>query len=142
MLSIRIPANPRFGKNVREAVTSFAHRFHVSEADLEEFIFALGEATANAIEHSKCSGCVEVHCQVENDTILASVRDSGEGFTAESLTDLPLPEGLTERGRGLPIMRRCTDILAVHSQPGKGTSVVLGRYLHSANRHDQGALAS
>jgi anti-sigma regulatory factor (Ser/Thr protein kinase) len=40
-----------------------------------------------------------------------------------------LPGADAERGRGLPIMRRCSDIFAIRSEPGRGTAVVLGRYL-------------
>jgi hypothetical protein len=35
-------------------------------------------------------------------------------------------------------MRRCTDIFAVHSVPGRGTAVVLGRYLRrKRNQHQE-----
>jgi hypothetical protein len=39
-------------------------------------------------------------------------------------------------------MRRCTDIFAVHSLPGKGTAVVLGRYLRRKQQRDQETAAS
>jgi anti-sigma regulatory factor (Ser/Thr protein kinase) len=59
---------------------------------------------------------------------MATVIDSGAGFSTEG-PEAELPDALSERGRGLPIMRSCTDIFAVHSVPGKGTAVILGRYL-------------
>lgn len=128
-LKVRIPPNARLGRNVRQEVLSFAGKFEISRDELEEFIFAVGEALANAIEHSRSSDVIEVRCQVEDDKILATVIDSGSGFKADTLPSIALPDALTERGRGLPIMRRCTDIFAVHSVPGRGTAVVLGRYL-------------
>jgi len=87
------------------------------------------KALANAIEHSDSSDVIEVRCHIEGDKIIATVIDSGKGFETDGTPQKPLPEELSERGRGLPIMQRCTDIFAVRSVPGKGTAVVLGRYL-------------
>jgi anti-sigma regulatory factor (Ser/Thr protein kinase) len=128
-LRVRIPPNARFSRSVRHQVLSFAGDHEISARELEEFIFAVGEALANAIEHSRTSDVIEVHCQIEDDKILATIIDSGAGFSSDPVPNVTLPDALTERGRGLPIMRRCTDIFAVHSVPGRGTAVVLGRYL-------------
>ncbi|MDQ2873076.1 MAG: ATP-binding protein [Candidatus Eremiobacteraeota bacterium] len=128
-LKVRIPPNARFGHSVRQEVITFANSCSVDRHDLDEFIFAVGEALANAIEHSGSNDVIEIRCQVENDRILATVIDSGAGFDVNPDPKTALPDDLNEHGRGLPIMRRCTDIFAVHSVPGKGTAVVLGRYL-------------
>lgn len=128
-LRVRIPPSPRFSGSIRQQVLSFAGNHEISEGELEEFIFAVGEALANAIEHSRTSDVIEVHCHIEDDKILATIIDSGAGFSSNPVTNISLPDPLTERGRGLPIMRRCSDIFAVHSVPGRGTAVVLGRYL-------------
>lgn len=116
---------------------SFADRFELSREDLEEFVFAVGEALANAIEHSCSTDVIEVRCQIEEDKIVATIVDSGAGFRAGSMPKADFPDTLCERGRGLPIMRRCTDIFAVHSVPGRGTAVVLGRYLQRKRRRRQ-----
>lgn len=128
-LKVRIPPNARYGKSVRDEIITFANNYHVSRTDLDEFIFAIGEALANAIEHSGSDDVIEVRCQIEGDKIIATVIDSGKGFETQPVSQSPLPDELSERGRGLPIMQRCTDIFAVRSVPGKGTAVVLGRYL-------------
>lgn len=142
-LKVRIPPNPRYGRNVRQEVISFAHQYAIDRDELEEFIFAVGEALANAIEHSGTNDVIEVRCQVEDDKILATIIDSGAGFETDVVPNVPLPDELSERGRGLPIMRRCTDIFAVHSVPGKGTAVVLGRYLRNVqSRPEENSVAS
>ena len=133
-LRVRIPPNARFSRSVRHQVLSFAGNHEISDQELEDFIFAVGEALANAIEHSRTSDVIEVHCQIEDDKILATIVDSGAGFSSDPTPSVSLPDTLTERGRGLPIMRRCTDIFAVHSVPGRGTAVVLGRYLRDKKR--------
>lgn len=135
-LKVRIPPNARFGKNVRDEVVHFANRYHINRQDLDEFIFAIGEALANAIEHSRSEDVIEVRCQIETDKITATVIDSGAGFEPAPIGDLALPDAMSERGRGLPIMRECADIFAVHSIPGKGTAVVLGRYLRKAREEN------
>jgi anti-sigma regulatory factor (Ser/Thr protein kinase) len=141
-LRVRIPPNARFSGSVRAEVLSFADRFKIHGQELEEFIFAVGEALANAIEHSHSTDVIEVRCQIEEDMIMATIVDSGAGFTGGTVPSVTLPDPMSERGRGLPIMRRCTDIFAVHSVPGRGTAVVLGRYLREKLRRDDSAMAS
>jgi anti-sigma regulatory factor (Ser/Thr protein kinase) len=57
---------------------------------------------------------------------VATVRDRGIGFAADRALEPVLPDPHAERGRGLPIMRRCCDIFSVESTPGSGTSVRIG----------------
>jgi anti-sigma regulatory factor (Ser/Thr protein kinase) len=133
-LRIRIPPNARFGREVRRRVFAFASQFEVSRQELEEFIFAVGEALANAIEHSQSQTVIEIRCQIEDDKIMATIVDSGAGFKADPLNTVELPDVMNERGRGLPIMRRCSDVFALHSVPGRGTAVVVGRYLRKTDQ--------
>lgn len=128
-LNVRIPPHPRYGKNVRQKVMSFANELRIDGEDLEQFVYAIGEAIANAIEHSASDQPIEVRCQVEGDKIIATILDTGRGFETCELHNQTLPDANCERGRGLPIMQRFTHIFAVRSVPGEGTTVVLGRYL-------------
>ncbi|MDQ2991877.1 MAG: ATP-binding protein [Candidatus Eremiobacteraeota bacterium] len=128
ILRLRIPPNPRFGKVVRDAVIAHAERFGVVPGSLADFLFAIGEGLANAVEHSSTSDAIDVRCRVDHEKIVVTIVDSGCGFSATPGDDI-LPAGLVERGRGLPIMRRCSDIFAVHSVPGRGTAIVIGRYI-------------
>jgi len=114
----------------------FAASLDVCSDDLRDFLTALGEALANAMEHAASTESIEVTCWlVGDDQFLATVVDRGRGFSMSAPELDPRLPGLeAERGRGLPIMRRCTDIFAVRSEPGKGTSVVLGRYLRRPER--------
>ncbi len=139
---MRIPPQARFGRSVRKKVLLFADRFEVRREEIEEFIFAVGEALANAIEHSSTGDAIEVHCRIEKDRILATIIDSGSGFQSEHASDAKLPDALAERGRGLPLMRRCSDIFAIHSVPGRGTAVVLGTYLRRRRENQETAAVS
>ena len=131
VLDFRVPPQAHLSRVVREGVGDFASAHGVGEDDLSHFMTALGEAVANAIEHAGATAPIAIEVRVGSDRIVASVRDDGRGFVLPLAIDPKLPDPTAERGRGLPIMRRCCDIFAVNSTPGKGTTVVLGRYLRS-----------
>lgn len=136
ILHFRIPPHPHLSRVVREGVTEFARPHGIPDEELALLLTALGEAIANAIEHAKAERPIEVEVRLEADRIVATVRDDGIGFEAGPGIEPTLPDPAAERGRGLPIMRRCSDIFAIDSVAGKGTSVVLGRYLRPpANAH-------
>jgi anti-sigma regulatory factor (Ser/Thr protein kinase) len=129
----RIPPLPHSSRRVREAVSAFAQGLGIGGSDVDEFLTALGEALANAIEHSGAKAPIEVDCHATEQRIVATVRDFGVGFLG-SAEPAELPPTHLERGRGLAIMRRCSDIFAVRSVPGGGTCVVVGRYLRFGRR--------
>lgn len=127
-LNLRVPSDPRFARVVRERVIAFAKERRLDESSLRDFVTAIGEALANAIEHSR-SEAVEVTCWVDESAhIIATVSDFGRGF--DQVPEGPLlPPPHEERGRGLPIMRRYSDVFSLTSAPGKGTKVLLARKL-------------
>ena len=129
-IDFRVSPEPRLCRVVRDNVAAFARSRGVGEDDVAHFLTALGEALANAMEHGRAAEPVGVEVRVGEDRIVATIQDSGAGFAA-ALTSVapPLPNVESERGRGLAIMRRCSDIFAVESSPDKGTAVVVGRYL-------------
>jgi anti-sigma regulatory factor (Ser/Thr protein kinase) len=136
-LKLRIPPDPRHARTVRDAIIGFAALQGVSDGDLESLLFAIGEALANAIEHANAKAEIDVTCRIDDDQIVAQVIDFGNGTLRLPRAPVPLPEGLVERGRGIPIMQRCTDIFSVESLPGEGTAVTLGRY-RRAYRQESG----
>jgi anti-sigma regulatory factor (Ser/Thr protein kinase) len=132
VLDFRVLPHPHLCAVVRQGVADFARAHGVADEDLTHILTALGEALANAIEHGGAAEPIDVQVRVGGDRIVVTVADSGIGFPSELISPPDLPEPHAERGRGLPIMRRCTDIFTIRSVPGRGTSVVLGRYLRQA----------
>ncbi len=126
---LRVPPEARYGRSVREGVAQFALSHDVPPADADEFVVAVSEALANAIEHSRSPQTIEVSCWLAGgDQLIATIVDHGIGFVADQTSGRSRqPELLSERGRGLPIMRRYTDVCSIRSAPGQGTSVTLGR---------------
>jgi serine/threonine-protein kinase RsbW len=130
--TIRVPSQPWASKAVRELTVAFAEGFGATVDDLAIFTTALGEALANAIEHSGTRAPIEVTCSASRRRIVATVRDFGAGLAPDVEPNAEVPDACTERGRGLPIMRSCSDIFSIDSTPGVGTAVVVGRYLRAA----------
>jgi serine/threonine-protein kinase RsbW len=125
-LHLRIPPDPVFARTVRDAIVGFGKLHGVGERELASMLFAVGEALANAIEHSACSDDIEVHTQLDDRQIVTTVIDHGHGFPRPPDPEQPLPEGLIERGRGIGIMRQCTDFFELDSNPATGTAITLG----------------
>ncbi|HVS45985.1 MAG TPA: ATP-binding protein [Verrucomicrobiae bacterium] len=131
-LHVRIPPNPASSRHVRERLLAYAQHRGVAAAVLADFMFAVGEAVANAIEHSHSMTSIEVRCSVDDEKIVAVVTDTGRGFEYGGRAAPPL--GLIERGRGLSIMQGFTDIFSLQSTLGEGTAVLLGRYLRRQSK--------
>lgn len=137
---MQVPPDPRFGRYVRDQLLAFARGHGIASAELGDFVTAVSEALANAIEHSHTTDDIEITAFVMGrDQVIATVVDHGIGFAPRDAAVEPLlPDALAEHGRGLPIMRRFSDIFSIRSAPGQGTTVTLGRYLRRRSRPRRG----
>ncbi len=130
-LRLSIAPDPKLGGSVRRAVVAFARDQGIEARDLTDFVTAVGEALANAIEHSHTSEPITIVVWVLDERLFASVSDHGVGFQpSERGQTAGLSDTYAERGRGLAIMRRFADVLNVRSSPGQGTRVTLGCNVH------------
>jgi anti-sigma regulatory factor (Ser/Thr protein kinase) len=106
-----------------------------------EFVTAIAEAFANAVEHANSEGPVRISCMLVGGQLRATIVDRGSGIPSDrTIPPDRLPDAWSERGRGLPLMRRFSDHLSVRSRPGRGTTVVIERSLRV--REHEGAFAS
>jgi anti-sigma regulatory factor (Ser/Thr protein kinase) len=133
-LRLTVPPDPHEAVVVRRELLEFAAARGIGKAELCDFVSAVGEALANSIEHARTSEPIEVVVwMLGDDRLFTSVQDRGIGFApAERGLAAELPDAFAERGRGLPIMRRCADIFSVRSAPGQGTRITLGCYVQRA----------
>lgn len=128
MFRLCVPPDARYVANVRQALVAFGERHRVASHELEKLLLAVGEAMANAVEHAGSTHDIEVQCRVDDREIVATIIDSGRGVDRPVADDtiMPMADPMSEGGRGIPIMQRCTDIFAIRPLPGGGTGVVLG----------------
>jgi anti-sigma regulatory factor (Ser/Thr protein kinase) len=133
-LQLSVPPDPKIGGYVRHELMAFAELQGIERPAITDFVSAIGEALANAIEHAHTREPIEISAWLlGEDRLFASVRDRGVGFApAGAERSLALPDAYSERGRGLPIMRRCSDLFSIRSAPGEGTRITLGCYIHRA----------
>lgn len=128
VLRLCVPPLASNAGTVRHALIDFGEKHGVDRHEIEMLVFAVGEAIANAVEHSDATADIEVQCRIDDREIVATIIDSGRGVRKLMADDtiMPLPEPLAEGGRGIPIMQRCTDMFSIRPLPGGGTGVVLG----------------
>lgn len=132
-LQLLVPPDPKLGRAIRGQIAAYARAAGVVEADLTELLVAVGEALANAIEHSGTTEPIEVSAWVAGEDLIAQVVDHGAGFVPDRIVAPRTPrEAMAERGRGLLIMSCCADAISVQSGPGRGTAVTLSRHLRSS----------
>jgi len=127
-LELRVPPRPHAARSARAALKAFARYHSLAPLEVESLTFALGEALANAILHAGTHEDISVGFQLDEASIVATVRDHGQGLAEVPAGSLSMPADPSETGRGFAIMQRCTDFFNVRSTPGKGTVVTLGRY--------------
>jgi anti-sigma regulatory factor (Ser/Thr protein kinase) len=105
---------------VRAAVTEFVLTHGLTADSATMFVMAVNEAVANVIQHANGHGDVVVFC--DGMRCVAEITDTGAGFVDDASEDPVPPEQLG--GRGIWLMRRCVDEVAIASVP-QGTVVRL-----------------
>ena len=101
-------ASPLSAALAREALRSFFDQWPMSEDKRFEILAATGEAIANAIEHGEHgpSSTFGVSVSLDDDFLTVEVENSGHWrpFVSQE-----------ERGRGVPIMRACSQSMEISS---------------------------
>jgi anti-sigma regulatory factor (Ser/Thr protein kinase) len=126
LLRMRIAPNAWNVGKVRAKLLRIGAGVGMSPAGLEDFVTAVGEAFANAVVHSGAKEPVEIEVDLDEkcDDLIALVQDRGRGIDEGAIVER-LPPAAAERGRGIPLMRRCTSSMHIERSPTGGTLVVL-----------------
>ena len=116
---LTIPARAEYITLCRLALTGIARLRELSEELLADLKLALTEAASNSVRHAygdKDMGVVEISYELFPDRLVIEVTDEGEGFDpAEAEAD---PDGLSEGGLGIAIIRAIADEVEIGAQPG------------------------
>ena len=138
---LNIPSDFKFLGAVDAAIQDLAREFAFSQDAINDVSTALVEACSNAIEHGNKFSQekrVRVTLQFNGSTFTASVLDQGDGFNFQSLLDDDSPpDMMSERGRGLIIMKAFTDDLRF-SCDDKGMLVELTKVREAVAETDGG----
>ena len=116
---LTIPARAEYITLCRLALTGIARLRELSDELLADLKLALTEAASNSVRHAygdKDMGVVEISYELFPDRLVIEVTDEGEGFDpAEAEAD---PDGLSEGGLGIAIIRAIADEVEFGARPG------------------------
>ncbi|PWR07844.1 histidine kinase [Micromonospora acroterricola] len=120
--ALRLPADPTRLSVLRKRLEDFLVAHEVGETDLFDLTVAVSEAAANAIEHPihPAEPMISVEVAIENRTVTATVRDSGQWREST---------GSGFRGRGLSLIKALGDLSVRRTD--EGTEVTLRRQLQA-----------
>ena len=118
----------------RAAVAAFAAQLDPAVDELADLRTAVSEAVTNAIVHAYPDALGPVTLAVrlyENGRIYVQVRDKGCGIpdVDKAMEPLFTTGGEERSGLGFSVMQSFTDRLRVRSRPGKGTTVIMEKYI-------------
>ena len=118
----------------RTAAAAFAAQLDPTLEELGDIKTAVSEAVTNAIVHGypDTLGRIAMRFRIiKGNTLEISIRDWGKGIAdvQQAMTPLYTTGGEERSGMGFTIMGSFMDKLRVRSTPGKGTTVVMQRFI-------------
>ena len=118
----------------RTAAAAFAAQLDPTLEELGDIKTAVSEAVTNAIVHGypDTLGRIAMRFRIiKGNTLEISIRDWGKGIAdvQQAMTPLFSTGGEERSGMGFTIMGSFMDKLRVRSSPGKGTTVVMQRFI-------------
>lgn len=121
MSSITYPAKFEFLDEIRDMVAETARLGGFSEKTIYSLQLAADEAATNIIEHAYTGvkdASFSVTCEMQGDTIVIMMHDTGKPFDVDSVKEPNLKADLTERqigGLGVYLMRKLMDTVRYES---------------------------
>lgn len=115
-----LPAQPWAVKNIRHALRGWLSAAGASPHIIDDLLIAVGEAATNVVDHAYGTdgGILTVHLELQAPTVVATIADTGRWGQPS----------VGNRGRGMLLMRNCSDDLRIDHGP-TGTTVVIHRQL-------------
>jgi serine/threonine-protein kinase RsbW len=135
VVSLTIPAEPRWLALCRLVLTGLARLGPVDDEVLADLKLAVTEACSNSIRHAYAEnggGLVSVRYELSRQALAVEIADTGQGFRF----DQPVPalgepdEELREDEMGLAIIHALVDEVEIGAGPeGRGTKIHFVKYL-------------
>ena len=125
---LEILSDPNSLPKVEEFLQRIGNENQLEKIKLNNLILSINEATTNAMLHGnkgQIEKKVKIAISVNNSKIKAVIKDEGKGFDPTKVPNPTRPENLfKESGRGLYIMKTCTDIMN-YNFTSEGTELIL-----------------
>jgi anti-anti-sigma factor len=113
-------------------LAAFAEASGFTELECQQIGLAIREAVANAALHGNCCDedkTVSVTADLEASGLAVSVKDQGHGFEIGSVCDPLSSENLLrDSGRGIFLVRRCMNEVAVRRLEPCGTELLMKKH--------------
>ena len=133
-IKLEFPSKSSNEAFARTAAAAFAAQLDPTLEELGDIKTAVSEAVTNAIVHGypDTLGRIAMRLRIiKGSTLEISIRDWGKGIAdvQQAMTPLFSTGGEERSGMGFTIMGSFMDKLRVRSSPGKGTTVVMQRFI-------------
>ena len=133
-IKLEFPSKSSNEAFARTAAAAFAAQLDPTLEELGDIKTAVSEAVTNAIVHGypDTLGRIAMRFRIiKGNTLEISIRDWGRGIAdvQQAMTPLFSTGGEERSGMGFTIMGSFMDKLRVRSSPGKGTTVVMQRFI-------------
>jgi serine/threonine-protein kinase RsbW len=128
---MKFSARFEFLDEIREFVAQVARKGGFSEKMVYALQLAADEAASNIIEHAYegvADAFLDVTCDMQGDTIVISMHDTGKSFDPSTVQEPNLTTDLSERqigGLGIFLMRKIMDTVRYESNPRTGNLLVM-----------------
>ncbi len=125
------PAKFEFLDEIRELVARVASDGGFSDKLIYSLQLAADEAASNIIEHAYegiSDATLEITCDMQGDTIVITMRDSGKPFDPSKVKQPNLKADLSDRqigGLGVYLMRKLMDDVSYQSNSNTGNLLTM-----------------
>jgi len=135
-VSLDLPGDGAFLRIARRIGRGLLEDLNVTEQDVSDIEFVVGELCSNVIRHAQVSnGRFKVILEYHADKVVILVKDTGIGFSFKDVqpvgTERPDRDGQTRLGGfGLDMVRLMSDHLEFYRSDTHGTTVEAVKALH------------
>lgn len=112
MIELNLPSRLELLGVVDKLADGITELMDFEDVDRDAVAISVIEACTNAIQHghhAEARRTVRVAFEVNQDTLTITIQDHGGGFNPVVAGELPAPDLLSTRGRGIYIMRSMMD---------------------------------
>jgi PAS domain S-box-containing protein len=102
----------------RERLRAYLSGYCAETRTVHDLVLAIEEACTNAIRHSGSQAEIEIALSFDDGHVIATVKDQGRGFDVAAFERDRVPDPTLDHGRGLFLISRLCDEVALTSDGG------------------------